>query len=88
MAYRVEIAPAAQRDLKGMPSALRKTLELAIYALEDEPRPTGVRKIRGAQRAWRLRVRDFRIVYEVYEDPKLVLILKVDRRRERTYRRI
>lgn len=88
MPHRVEISPAAGRNLRAISSAPREILARAIYALGDESRPVGARKLRGAQKAWRIRVRDFRVVYEVYDDRSLVLIIKVDRRRERTYRRI
>ncbi|MDP2937152.1 MAG: type II toxin-antitoxin system RelE/ParE family toxin [Dehalococcoidia bacterium] len=88
MPYRVEISPAAERNLRAISAAPREILARAIYALGDELRPIGVRKIRGAQNAWRIRVWDFHIVYEVCDDRSLVLIIKVDRRRERTYRRI
>lgn len=86
MAYRVEISPAAQRDLRAIPGAPREILAGAVRALGGEPRPVGVRKIRGSQNAWRIRVRDYRVVYEVHDDRSLVVIIKVDRRRERTYR--
>jgi mRNA-degrading endonuclease RelE of RelBE toxin-antitoxin system len=48
--------------------------------------PQGVRKIKGGAGAYRIRVGDFRIVYDVYDSDKLVLILQVVRRTETTYR--
>ncbi len=46
----------------------------------------GVRKIPGSQNVWRIQGRDYRVVYEVHDDRSLGAIIRVDRRRERTYR--
>lgn len=87
MPYRVEIAPAAGRDLRRFPPQVRGRLEPEILALRDEPRPHGVRKIQGEERAYRIRVGNYRVVYEVYENEKLVVILRVVRRSESSYRK-
>ena len=87
MRYRVEISPAGQRDLRRIPSRVRERIEAAIYRLADDPHPRGSVKLRGEQRAWCVRVGRFRILYDVYPDKLVVLILKVAVRDEATYRR-
>ena len=88
--YRLEVSPAAGRDLGKLKQRIRRhefeRLRTAIGGLADEPRPPGVRKIRGAERAYRIRAGDYRVVYEVYDNENLVLILQVARRTETTYR--
>ena len=88
--YRIEISPAADRDLEKLKGRIRRQdferLRAAVRSLADEPRPQGVRKIKGAERAYRIRVGSYRVVYEVYNDNNLVLILQVARRSETTYR--
>jgi mRNA interferase RelE/StbE len=88
--YRLEVSPAAGRDLERLKRRIQRhdfeRLRVAIRGLADEPRPQGVRKIRGAERAYRIRVGSYRVVYEVYDDENLVLILQVVRRTEATYR--
>jgi len=88
--YRLEVSPAADRDLARLAKRILRRdferLRVAIRGLADEPRPRGVRKIRGAERAYRIRVGSYRVVYEVYDDEKLVLLLQVVRRTETTYR--
>ena len=88
--YRVEISPAADRDLEKPKSRIRiqdfERLRNAVRALAGEPRPQGVRKIKGTDKAYRIRVGSYRVVYEVYNDDNLVLILQVARRSETTYR--
>ena len=88
--YRVEISPAADRDLEKLKSRIRmqdfERLRNAVRSLAEEPRPRGVRKIRGTENAYRIRVSNYRVVYDVYDSDNLVLILQVARRSEATYR--
>jgi mRNA interferase RelE/StbE len=88
--YRLEVSPAADRDLNKLKGRIRRQdferLRDAVRDLAEEPRPQGVRKIKGAERAYRIRVGNYRVVYEVYDSDKLVLILQVVRRSETTYR--
>jgi len=88
--YRVEISPAADRDLEKLKNRIRiqdfERLRNAVRNLAREPRPQGVRKIKGTEKAYRIRVGNYRVVYDVYDGDKLVLILQVARRSETTYR--
>ena len=87
MPYQIELAPAAQRDLRRLPQEIQSRLAPLIQALAESPRPPGVRKLRGDDTAWRVRAGPYRIVYDIYEDQSLVVILKVTRRNETTYKR-
>ena len=84
--YRVELAPAAQRHLRRLPREAQARLATPIQALAENPRPVGVRKLRGEERTWRIRIGPYRVVYDVFDDRALVIILKVVRRTEATYR--
>lgn len=89
--YRIEVSPAAERDLGRLRGHLRRRdfdmLRAAIGGLAGEPRPRGVRKVKGTERAYRIRAGGYRVVYEVYDDEQLVLILHAGRRKETTYKR-
>ena len=61
-------------------------LRNAVRSLAENPRPQGVRKIKGTEKAYRIRVGNYRVVYYVYDGDNLVLILQVARRSETTYR--
>ncbi len=87
--YRLEVSPAADRNLERLKRRIQRfnfeRLRTAVRSLADDPRPHGVRKIEGAERAYRIRVGDYRVVYEIYDKEGLVLILQVARRTETTY---
>jgi mRNA interferase RelE/StbE len=85
--YRVELAPAAQRQLRRLPPGDAARLRGPILALAIEPRPPGTVKLAGSE-FWRLRVGDLRVIYLVDDGESLVIVLRVARRSESTYRRV
>jgi mRNA interferase RelE/StbE len=86
--YRVEVAPAAGRDLRRLPEPIRDRVEAAIRTLAEGPRPPGSKKITGRERSYRIRVGTLRVIYETFDDERLVVIARVLRRTETTYRRL
>ena len=88
--YKLEVSPAADRELEKLKGRIRRQdferLRDAVRGLAKEPRPQVVRKIKGAEQAYRIRVGSYRVVYEVYDSENLILILQVARRSETTYR--
>ena len=85
--WRVELAPAARRQLRKLPPAETARLRGPILALALDPRPPGAVRLAGTA-FWRLRVGDLRVVYAIEEQPRLVVVLRVARRGESTYRRV
>lgn len=85
--YRVELAPAAQRQLGRLPPGAAASLRGPILALGLNPRPPGSAKLTWAD-FWRLRVGDLRVIYMLDDIQRLVVVLRVARRSERTYRRV
>jgi mRNA interferase RelE/StbE len=84
---RVEIAPAAQRQLRRLPPGDASRLRGPILALALEARPPGSVKLADTE-FWRLRVGDLRVIYLIDDDASLVVLLRVARRAESTYRRL
>lgn len=84
---RVEIAPAAQRQLRRLPPGEAARLRGPILALAVDPHPPGAMKLVGTE-FWRVRVGDLRVVYTIDDSSELVIVLKVARRSESTYRRV
>ena len=85
--YGVELAAAAQRQLRRLPPGVAAQVRGPILALGLDPRPPGTQKLEGST-FWRLRVGDLRIVFAIDDAARLMVVLKVARRSESTYRRI
>jgi mRNA interferase RelE/StbE len=79
------LAPAAQRQLKRLPPGEAARLRGPILALGIDPRPPGAAKLVDSE-LWRPRIGDLRVVYVVEDAAGLVVVLKVARRSESTYR--
>jgi mRNA interferase RelE/StbE len=60
---------------------LRRRILTAVDALADDPHPPGCKKLTG-QDGWRIRVGDYRIVYEIHDRVLLVLVVDAGHRRE------
>ena len=86
MKFRLRFSSAARRDLRRLDARVRNRIENAIEDLTDNPYPRPSLKLKGVDRTWRIRVGAFRVVYEVHEDVILIIVLKVARRSEDTYR--
>jgi len=83
--YRVE-SPGTRlkRELRRIPVADRPHIVEAIRSLAENPRPAGIKQL--APDVYRLRVGRYRVIYKVLDDEQLVLIGRVARRSEATYR--
>ena len=81
MNYSIFILQRAQRELSVLPTRPFERIVDAIRALADNPRPTGCLKLTGRE-GWRLRVGDYRVVYEIDDKNRLVTVLHVGHRRD------
>ncbi len=86
--YKIEIDQSAEKELAALPKeALRKVVRL-INGLEREPRPSGVKKLKASdENLYRIRSGDYRIVYAVAEEIKIVNIRRI-RHRKDVYRNL
>ena len=85
-AHRVEVATRARRDLERLAPALVERLGRALIALADDPRPRSSEKLVGAD-AYRVRVGDYRIIYEIDDNARVVIVSRIRHRRE-VYRKL
>jgi len=85
--YRVDLAPAAQRQLRRLPPGSAAQLRAPILALALDPRPPGAVKLAGSD-LWRIRVGDCRVIYAIDVDHRLLIVLRAARGSESTYRRV
>jgi mRNA interferase RelE/StbE len=87
LAYRIEFTSRAQRDFKALDGSVRGRIARRIDSLANNPYPSGIKKLEGEDELYRLRVGDYRILYQIKNDVLLVLVVSVGHRRE-VYRRI
>lgn len=85
MKYSVEILPRAVKQLEKLPPEVYPRIRNALMDLANEPRPSGCLKLRGRE-GWRLRVGDYRVIYEIDDESRRVVVLDIGHRRE-IYRR-
>jgi mRNA interferase RelE/StbE len=85
--FRVELAPAAERELRKLPANAAARLRGPILALGADPRPLGASALTGTP-FLRLRVGELRVIYLIEDRRARVVVLRVARRAESTYRRI
>lgn len=81
MTYRVEVSRSAAKAVTSLDKPVRRKILAAIDSLSGNPRPAGCKKMAG-QETWRIRVSDYRIVYEIHDQILLVTVVDVGHRRE------
>ena len=86
MAYAVFVKPAALRELRKLPEDIKRRVAARIDALVGDPRPDGVERLQGEADLYRVRVGDYRIVYQVESKALVVLVVRIGHRRD-VYRR-
>jgi len=82
VSYTIELGPAAQRDLKVLPHEILQRVSRKIDSLADNPRPPGVEKLSGSENSYRIRVGDYRILYEIRDRVLLIVVVRIRHRRE------
>lgn len=82
MPYTILFKPSAKKALEQLERTTRKKIASRIDGLAENPFPVGVRKISGEETAYRIRVGDYRIIYDVLHKNLVVLILRIGHRRE------
>jgi len=80
--FDIQWRASTKKDLRGIPSHEVERIVAAVEKLSDEPFPYGFRKLTGAAHIYRIRIGDYRVVYEVLVESKIVEIARVRHRKE------
>ena len=81
MSYSIFILRSAQKELAKLPSDVYERVRDKIYSLPSHPRPSGSKKL-TARPAWRIRVGNYRIIYEINDKEKTILIVHIGHRKD------
>ena len=79
MAYSIDLKPEASKKLNSFDKEMHRRILKAIIALAENPRPSGCTMLQIEKR-YRIRVDDFRIVYEIDDSKLLVLVVRIGHR--------
>ena len=78
--YQVVVSNKAEKVLAKLPIAVYGRMASALKKLSSNPRPAGCKKLRG-RNAWRIRVGEYRAIYEIQDEILLVVVITVGHRR-------
>lgn len=82
MAYRVTLTRTAVKERSRLEINEQKRIDTALKSLIETPRPPGAKKLSVHQQDWRIRVGNYRILYEIDDDNLLVTVWRIAHRRE------
>jgi mRNA interferase RelE/StbE len=81
MKYRVILPRSVQKKLDRLPDDVAERILSRLAKLETNQRPTDVKKLKG-RNAWRIRIGDYRVIYEIRDRELQILVITVGHRRE------
>ena len=81
MKYTVLIERYAQKQIMKLDKKIIPVIKSAIANLANNPRPYGYKKLRGEE-AYRFRVGDYRVIYEIYDSKIIVTVISVGHRKD------
>ena len=79
--YLVRIKQSAEKEMDRLPAVTLRRVSAALLSLENNPRPRGYRKLQGLE-LYRIRVGDYRVLYTIADETRLVEIIAVGHRRD------
>ena len=82
MSYAVLIPKPVQKQLNDLPEEVRSRIVEKLLSLAQDPRPPGVKKLKGLENEYRVRVSDYRVRYEVDDETLTVVVLHCKHRKD------
>ena len=80
--FNLQWRTSTKKDLRRIPREVVSRIVAEVTKLADEPLPHGSEKLTGSQRTYRIRIGDYRVVYELLRDEKIVEIQRVRHRKD------
>ena len=81
MSYQVILPKSVQKELNRLADDVARRILTRLAALEINPRPADVKKLKGRD-AWRIRVGDYRVIYEIHDRVLQVIVITIGHRRD------
>jgi mRNA interferase RelE/StbE len=80
--YEIQFKSSAAREFRKLIPEIKTRIRESINALKTEPRPIGVKKLAGENDLYRIRVGDYRVIYEIDDTTQILLVTRVRHRRD------
>ncbi|HEX4264078.1 MAG TPA: type II toxin-antitoxin system RelE/ParE family toxin [Verrucomicrobiae bacterium] len=81
MRYQVILPRSVQKELDRLSDDIANRILARLTQLETNPRPADVKKLKGRS-AWRIRIGDYRVIYEIHDRVLQIVIITIGHRRE------
>ncbi len=81
MTYRIEILPAAVREIRKLPPEAKRRVQAVIELLSENPRPPAATKL-TARPEWRVRTGDYRVLYRIEDNILTIVVVRAGHRRD------
>jgi mRNA interferase RelE/StbE len=81
MSFQIILPKSVQKELDRLPDEIANRILAKLAALENKPRSLDAKKLKGRE-AWRLRVGDYRVIYEINDPALQIIVITVGHRRE------
>jgi mRNA interferase RelE/StbE len=85
MAWNLELTGPAQKDFQRLPLRDQARVKAALLAMQEDPFRGDIKRLKGQSTAWRRRVGSYRIIYDLYFEQRLIVVVGILRRSSTTY---
>lgn len=82
--YSIAFARSARKELEALSNPLIERIFSRIESLANSPRPSGCKKLKGAEDLWRIRIGDYRVIYSIDDISQVVDVIAI-RHRSQAY---
>lgn len=80
--YTVVLTQTAEKELRRLPYKVIEKIVAVLKSLEENPRPSGCKKLKGYKDLWRVRVGDYRLIYAIEDVIMLVDVREIGHRKD------
>lgn len=80
--YNIEWKSSATKELRKLPKEIIEKVVTVVESLSLRPRPVGVKKLTASQNSYRIRINEYRVIYNIYDKNLVIEVIKVRDRKE------
>ena len=82
MIYRITFWSSVKKDIRHIPHMVMERIKVVMQSLSDNPFPEGSKKLHGYTNVYRIRVGNYRVVYEVTTAIRIITIMRIGHRKD------